>query len=131
MPLLFFILFIAYYSQNYARIIAASLIIPVQSIKNNTTNGFHTHTALGYHFVSIRTHNYTTEYKPGQCNANTDGFSRLPFPNHPSDDVPTPVDTIFLLDYFQNMSCSTNRLMDRFSNDDYYKVVKPGVRLVS
>ena len=51
--------------------------------------------------ITLSAYSYSIEYKPGSCNANADAFSRLPLPHYPKV-VPTPADTVYLLDYLNS-----------------------------
>ena len=66
--------------------------------------------------ITLSAYSYTIEYKPGQCNSNADALSRLPLPNQPKE-VPTPADTIFLLDYL-NSTPVTAALIKRWTQTD-------------
>jgi len=53
--------------------------------------------------ITLSAYSYTN--KPGQCNSNADVLSRLPLPNQPKE-VPTPADTIFLLEHLNSTPVS-------------------------
>ena len=56
--------------------------------------------------ITLSAYSYTIEYKPSSCNSNVAAFSRLPLLHQPKV-VPTPADTIFLLDYLYSTPVTT------------------------
>ena len=66
--------------------------------------------------VTLSAYSYSIEYKPGSCNSNADAFSRLPLPHQPKV-VPTPADTIFLLDYL-NSTPVTAAVIKKWTQND-------------
>ena len=66
--------------------------------------------------ITLSVYSYTIEYKRGQSNSNADALSRLPLPDQPAE-IPTPADTIFLLDRI-NSTPVTAAMIRRWTQAD-------------
>ena len=51
--------------------------------------------------LTLSAYDFVISYKPGEQHANADVLSRLPLPDAPTS-VPTPGDTVFLMDALEN-----------------------------